>query len=96
MTYKLSFHPKALEEWNNLDNRIKKRFKKKLAERLDNPHVPKSKLHGDLSHCYKIKLLKDGYRLVYQVNENSVTVMVVAVGQRDKSKAYEAAIKRLK
>jgi mRNA interferase RelE/StbE len=32
--------------------------------------------------CYKIKLRAAGYRLVYQVEDKTVTVIVVAVGKR--------------
>ena len=31
-------------------------LKKKLAKRLQAPHVPSAKLHGDLKNTYKIKL----------------------------------------
>jgi len=44
MTYKLKFLPAALKEWEKLAPLLKSQFKKKLAERLDNPHVPASKL----------------------------------------------------
>ncbi len=54
MTYSLKFLPTALEEWENLNNSIKPLFKKKLQERLDNPSVPASRLHGFENH-YKIK-----------------------------------------
>ncbi len=39
MTYSLKFHEKALKEWNKLGEPIKSQFKKKLYERLENPHV---------------------------------------------------------
>ena len=37
-----------------------------------------------------------GYRLVYEVSDNIVTVTVLAVGERDKNKVYEFALSRLK
>ena len=45
--------------------------------------------------CYKIKLRKAGYRLVYQVEDERVTVVVIAVGRRDRNLVYEAASQRL-
>jgi len=39
MSYKLSFHPKALKEWKKLDVSINEQFKKKLAERLESPKI---------------------------------------------------------
>jgi len=46
MTYKLRFHELALTEWNKLDGSIKSQFKKKLAERLEQPRVKSSALSG--------------------------------------------------
>ena len=47
MKYKLDFLSQALKEWNSLDKSIQNQFKKKLQERLVNPHVPASKLSGN-------------------------------------------------
>jgi len=44
MTYKLEFMEEALEEWNKLDGSIKKLFKSKLIERLDNLKNIKSRM----------------------------------------------------
>ena len=93
MTYKLVFLESALKEWNKVDSQIKLQFKKKLAERLENPLVLKDKLSG-LQDCYKIKLRTVGYRLVYKVIEDIITVQVVAIAKRDKSLVYELAKKR--
>lgn len=46
MTYKLTFSPKAKKKWNKLGDTIKKQFKKKLLERLENPYVPADRLSG--------------------------------------------------
>lgn len=94
MSFKLRFHELALAEWNNLDNSLRAPFKKKLAERLENPHVPAAALAG-MPGCYKIKLLRAGYRLVYRVEEDIVFVTVIAVGKRDKQRVYDAAKSRL-
>ncbi|WP_336884841.1 type II toxin-antitoxin system RelE family toxin [Sinorhizobium meliloti] len=37
---------------------------------------------------YKIKLRQLGYRLVYRVDDGSVTVLVVAVGKRERGDVY--------
>ena len=95
MTYKLTFLPQALKEWKKLNPAIQQQFKEKLRERLEHPEVPKDKLHGDLIGCYKIKLRHVGYRLVYQVNNHEVSVLVIAVGRRDDLQVYKSAEKRL-
>lgn len=94
MTYKLAFVPSAQKEWQKLDNSIKQQFKQKLMERLEQPRVPSASLSG-LPDCYKIKLRHLGYRLVYQVQDDVVTLLVVAVGKRDKSMVYRHALLRL-
>ena len=40
MTYELAFDRRALKEWQKLGHTIREQFKKKLAERLENPRVP--------------------------------------------------------
>lgn len=56
MTYKLAFNESALKEWKKLGHTIQEQFKKKLRERLENPRVPASQLHGRKDQ-YKIKLI---------------------------------------
>lgn len=93
--YKLKFLPAALKEWKKLDPPIQVQLKKKLRERLDNPHVEASLLHGFENH-YKIKLRSSGYRLVYEVIKKEVVVMVIAIGRRDKDQVYKKAAQRKK
>ena len=93
MIYKLKFIPTAMKEWKKLDHTIQKQFKKKLSERLEKPHVFPSQLSGFENH-YKIKLRASGYRLVYEVIDEEVVVMVIAVGKRDKSAVYKKARNR--
>lgn len=93
MSYELNFHPDALKEWCKLDNPIREQFKKKLAERLDNPHVASAKL-SEQKNRYKIKLRNVGYRLVYEVRDNELIVVVVAVGKRERNSVYNTAENR--
>lgn len=94
MSYDLKFLPTALKEWQKLDKSIQAQLKKKLAERLKNPRIDASKLRG-FESVYKIKLRASGYRLVYEVDDDIITVLVVAVGKRDKNDVYEKAKIRL-
>ena len=95
MTYSLEFHEDALKEWNDLDGSIKSQFKKQLEKRLDNPHVPTARLNSDLNDCYKIKLQKIGYRLVYEVIDRRLVIIVLSVGRRDRLQAYMKAGTRI-
>ena len=90
MTYKLRFHELALAEWKKLDGSVRESLKNKLAERLENPRVPSAALSG-MTDCYKIKLRRAGFRLVYRVDDNVVFVTVITVGKRDKQRVCETA-----
>lgn len=59
-------------------------FKKKLAQRLEQPRVPSAALSG-MADCYKIKLRSVGYRLVYRVDAEVLFLTVIAVSRRDRN-----------
>ena len=79
-----------------LDESIKTQFLKTLTRRLQEPHVPSAKLRSDLQNTYKIKLRDVGYRLVYEVIDQRLVVVVIAIGRRDHDEAYQIAVKRTK
>ena len=56
---------------------------------------PGAQLHGELRDCYKIKLRKQGYRLVYSVEEDVLVVLVVAIDKRENMAVYRSAVERL-
>lgn len=93
MSYKLKFLPTALKEWKKLENAIQVQFKKKLEERLEFPHIPSCQLSGFKNH-YKIKLRASGYRLVYEVIDEEIYILVIAIGKRDKNVVYKKAQER--
>jgi len=96
MTYKLKFKKDALKEWKKLDHVIQNQFKKKLTKILENPIIPSAKLCGfGLHDCYKIKLKNAGYRLVYEVMQNELVIIVIGVGKRANNKVYKTAQRKL-
>ena len=94
MAFELKFAREALDEWNRLDKSVREPLKKKLAKRLENPHVPNDRLFGNLAGCYKIKNNKTGHRLIYQVIDDQLVVVVLAVDKRSELKAYSSAAER--
>ncbi|TNG91584.1 type II toxin-antitoxin system RelE family toxin [Testudinibacter sp. TR-2022] len=94
MSYELVFDPRALKEWRKLGETIKVQLKKKLFEVLKNPKIEANRLR-EFPNCYKIKLRTSGYRLIYQVQDEKVTVFVIAIGQRDSEKVYKNTQKRI-
>ena len=93
MAYKLLFIKKSEKEWKKLNAPVREQFKKKLKERLENPHVPHSKLSG-FQNIYKIKLRSSGFRLVYEVVDEKIVVIVFSVGKREDGAVYRDIEKR--
>ena len=93
MSFELGFLDDALKEWGKLDGNTREQFKKKLAERLVAPRVPSARLAGQKDR-YKIKLRNVGYRLVHEVRDHELIVVVVAVGKRERNAVYKAAAQR--
>ena len=94
MSYSLEFKESALKEWCKLDSSIKEQFKKRLAERLESPRIESARLSG-MPDCYKIKLRSAEFRLGYQVFDDRVVVVVVAVGKREHNLVYRLAQERV-
>lgn len=94
-TYRLKFLPEAIEEWNALDGSVKQVLRKALKKRLEQPRTPGAQLYGDLCDCYKIKLRKQGYRLIYSVEDDVLIVLVLAVDKREDMAVYRSAVERL-
>ena len=94
MNYKLKFLPTALKEWKKLDNSIQVQLKKKLKNVLTKPHILSNQLRGFENH-YKIKLRASGYRLLYEVIDQEICILVIAIGKRGKNEVYKQAKKRI-
>lgn len=88
-----SFSPQHSENGKNSTPIHASSFAKSWKERCENLHVPSAKLR-DSKNRYKIKLRSIGYRLVYEVVDGELIVLVIAVGKRDHSEIYERARSR--
>lgn len=92
--YVLEFNLRARKEFDSLASSIRLQLARKLKSRLAAPRVEADKLSG-MPDCYKIKLRSSGHRLVYQVIDERLVVLVIAVGKREKNQAYAAAMSRV-
>ncbi|MCZ2328969.1 type II toxin-antitoxin system RelE family toxin [Bartonella sp. F02] len=95
MIFNIEFDERALDEWKKIDKTIREQFKKKLQKLQNNPYIKSARLHGDLASCYKIKLRSAGFRLIYQVIDEEIVILVIAVGKREDKKVYELASARI-
>ena len=94
-TYSLEFLRQATSEWRALDSAIRNQIQKKLDKRLRNPHNPADRLTGKLAGLYRLKFSKSGMRLIYQVKDDRLLVVVVAIGKREDFDVYQSAVLRL-
>jgi len=93
--YGVIFRPRAKKAWDKLDHALRIQFAKRLDERRRNPRIPSAALSG-MRDCYKIKLRAAGYRLVYQVVDDKIVILVLAVGRRERNEVYEEAARELR
>ncbi|QXH34784.1 type II toxin-antitoxin system RelE family toxin [Pseudomonas muyukensis] len=93
-SYNLEFDVRAQKEYRKLEPQLRLQLARKLKVRLVQPRVEKDKLAA-MADCYKIKLKSAGYRLVYQVIEHRVMVIVIAIGKRENSETYTTARSRM-
>ena len=70
-----------------------RRINSKRSLRLVSPRVPAAKLSGSKDR-YKIKLRSVGYRLVNEVRDAQLILVVVTVGKRERDAVNRAAEKR--
>ncbi len=57
-------------------------------------YLKATKLEGH-KDVYKIKLKSSGYRLAYQVENNELIIIVIAIGKREKGLIYKKMNDRL-
>lgn len=66
-----------LKNGKKLDGSIREQFKRALEKRAISPHVISAKLNHNLANLYKIKLRTSGYRLVYEVIDRRLVILLL-------------------
>lgn len=89
-TYRVVLRRKAKKAFDRLDPMLQRQLARKLAERCVHPRVPADALSA-MRDCYKIKLRSAGVRLVYQVRDGEIVLLVLAVGRREREEVYREA-----
>lgn len=75
-----------------LDNKVSKIIKKKI-ERLKNNPLLGLPLRGKLAKFYKIKVSK--YRVIYEIRDEYLIIVIIAIGKRDNLFVYKIAEQRI-
>ena len=80
MTYSLEFRPSVLKSLSRFPKRDLVRLKKKMVELANNlPSTKITKMKGDNSFH---KVRSGNYRIIYEIHENKLVILVVKVGHR--------------
>ncbi len=75
-----------------LDDRIKAIIRKKIEKLIVEPGLGLP-LRGKLAKLYKLKVSK--YRILYQIDNYNLTIIIIAIGKRENSMIYKLAEKRI-
>lgn len=81
------------------DQRVQEQLKASLRRLEYNPDIQGKPMRDELAGYRSIRAVSQRYRIIYRVEEERVTVVVVTVGLRkegDKKDAYELAQKLLR
>ena len=79
VSYLLTIKRSALKELQRISKNERKRIVLAIDQLIDNPHRGKH-LKGGLSGLRRIRV--GDYRVVYEINEDKVTVLVLRVAHR--------------
>ncbi len=80
MTYKIVIENKALAELARMPKKIQRQIGDKIDRLATNPHPPGSEILQHEKSLYRIR--SGDYRIVYQIREKQVLVLVVRIGHR--------------
>ena len=104
MIYKLSFLKEAAEDYRRLDASQRLYVDKTLKKIRRNPLVDKEGGYGKplsnqngskLAGYLKIKLKKQGIRIIYKLEKIENEIIVIIIGMREDSKVYKEGSKRV-
>lgn len=85
MVWKVEFHKDAEKELDKLDKQHARRILKYMFERIATKESPRrfgEQLQHDLSGLWKYRIGE--FRVICNINDDTVTVMVLRVGHRSK------------
>ncbi|MCI2430327.1 type II toxin-antitoxin system RelE/ParE family toxin [Candidatus Acetothermia bacterium] len=99
MAYKLVWKAEAKEEFEKLDNAIKRQALVQFRKLQEAPQLGQDlgkKLGLDLTGYQKLSFYRQQYRIVYRVDEQAKKVTIYAIGPRESEEVYREVAKRIK
>jgi mRNA interferase RelE/StbE len=84
MPYKLRYYPEVQRKLRDLPERIRRGVSDAILDLIGDPYPPTAEeLRDNLAGTWKIKL--DGWRILYEVDEQDRVVKIVNVKRRDRN-----------
>ena len=96
--YVLKLHPKIEDDLKELDNSLQIQVFKKLKQIQISPELGLplgNKNNMNLSGFRKVYLAKKRVRIVYEVQDDVLSIYTIAIGKRDNMEVYKKANERL-
>ena len=96
--YSLKLHGKVYDDLKVLDNALVIKVFKKLKQIQQSPQIGENlgnKNGMNLSGFKKVYIDKKKVRIVFEVQDDILTIYTIAVGQRDDMEVYKKAFDRL-
>lgn len=96
--YSLKLHDKVYDDLKVLDNTLVIKVFKKLKQIQQSPQMGENlgnKNGMNLSGFKKVYIDKKRVRIVFEVQDDILTVYTIAIGQRDDMEVYKKAFDRL-
>jgi mRNA interferase RelE/StbE len=87
--FRIEFTEGAEKEFEKLDGSVRLQVLKALARRAENPIVPAARMSGADGTLFRIKFRDAGLRLIYQVLEKELVVLVLVKGKRNNGDVYK-------
>ncbi len=103
MTWSVDFLPEAKKDLSDLSHSQQAVVKKAITKVKENPlpqieggyGKPLGHKHGlNLTNLLKIKLCKEGIRIVYKIVKTKTQMLIIVIGVREDDEVYEIANNR--
>jgi len=92
--YSLEFDERAYKDFTNLDGSVRKQIREKLEKIRKNPELWPL-LQWSLFWLRKIYAVNKKIRIIYQIKNDTLIILVVAIWKRENEEVYKIEEKRL-
>lgn len=80
MKYRVELVPSAARAFGKLDHRTQLRVERKIDSLADDPRPPGARLLSSEERIYRLRV--GDFRILYQINDRVLTILVIAIGHR--------------